>query len=257
MSYSDRVFNVLYSAHSNKHGSNEDTLPNDQHGDRANIHGIMMTVSWLMLATISILTASLMKDILTKKVGRYQLWFVIHVGLNLLLTLLTVVGLLMIFSARGWKLIDHNTGHVVLGILITTFMTVNMLLGRFRPEKYSKYRKVFNFVHFFVGMSAYGMAIAAMMLGYYAMRSTVEYDHTSSGWQDYLIILICVPTFSTVFLSFVLRFLGSEKSDQSDSSDSSDGFTCLQKFKITLYCMLSIPAFFVGLVIVAQPVIGL
>ncbi|KAL8591594.1 hypothetical protein ACOMHN_030480 [Nucella lapillus] len=105
------------------------------------LHGGLMTVAWIMFASIGVLVARFYKPAWhTQTVCDVQLWFAID-GPN------------------------YEKAHPILGVIVTVLTVLNPIMAMFRCHPSHEYRPLFNWLHFFVGTSAYILGVVTLGIG--------------------------------------------------------------------------------------------
>jgi hypothetical protein len=86
------------------------------------VHGIMMLLAWLALATPSMFIARFLKDL-----GRP--WYVLHRGMLSAVLLLTVVAFAIITAERVINGANYTSPHSYIGVIITILTIAQVVLG--------------------------------------------------------------------------------------------------------------------------------
>lgn len=194
--------NLAYSHNGNPHSSNAASNPGnstnapvDNTTKLLKAHGVILTLAWGVIIKISIFTAAFMQSHekfgSTSSTNKPGLWFRIHQCLNILVTLLTLTGILLSFAANQWKWIGNINGatdtysktmksHVIIGITVGCLCFVNLLAGIFRPSKNAdsannhnttKMRKIWEYSHKIAGYLTLILADVAIFLGLFSLPS--------------------------------------------------------------------------------------
>ncbi|KAL4233415.1 DOMON domain-containing protein frrs1L [Mactra antiquata] len=146
---------------------------------RVKLHGIMMTIAWLFLCTVGIVTARYNKGMLPeKKLFGTKIWFQVHRGGMVLALVFVIIGFISIFvENKGYSQITPSKSseavqaHPVLGIIVTVLCFVNPIMALLRPGPDHKLRWLFNWAHLGVGVVALVLAVVTTFLGYFLERS--------------------------------------------------------------------------------------
>ncbi|KAK6188145.1 hypothetical protein SNE40_004392 [Patella caerulea] len=137
-------------------------------------HGILMTLSWLVLSSIGMIMSRYGKPLWpnTSPFG-IKIWFHIHRTSMLLTVGLTILALLLILiEAQGFSQIPEQPGkmyrqiHPVIGFMIVILTIANPIMALFRPTGESSNRFIFNWCHRGVGFTAFIMAVVAVFIGF-------------------------------------------------------------------------------------------
>ncbi|TRY68796.1 hypothetical protein TCAL_09394 [Tigriopus californicus] len=133
------------------------------------LHGSLMVLAWIFLASVGTFTARYCKkDFGDKKVLGKDLWFPIH---QVFMTSTWVIGIsavVIIFvesgvSPLGAEQIKANP-HGLIGLLATILMFIQPFMALLRCGPTHQKRIIFNIAHSLVGFSALGLAFAAIVL---------------------------------------------------------------------------------------------
>lgn len=157
-------------------------------------HGAIMLVAWIVFATMAILVARYLKDAWGDICGKKG-WFQIHRALTVTCLLLNTTGFVLVFvHAEGWS--DSGGVHSVLGVIITFLACVQPILALFRPAPDAERRYIFNWTHRIVGISAFILAVANIILG-------LKLPHLDAEFAVYFVIAFCVGMATVVVLEIV------------------------------------------------------
>ncbi len=132
-------------------------------------HGIMMVLAWLAAATSGILFARHSRETWTGTMilGK-DLWFRVHQLCMITTFLLTLMSFIVVIADRGFfgydlKFITDNP-HPVIGGITVMLCLIQPPLAVMRCHPDSLFRPVFNWVHWFVGVSAWTLAFVTIWL---------------------------------------------------------------------------------------------
>ncbi|KAL3841490.1 hypothetical protein ACJMK2_019628 [Sinanodonta woodiana] len=139
--------------------------------DLALVHGSLMIVAWIFLASIGTVTARFYKSVCPEsKLCSEKVWFQIHRACMVLVLFLVAAGFIVIFvevrsysETGGWT--DLQRAHPILGIIIMALTIINPFMALFRPHPDAPSRKFFNVAHFAVGIVAFVLAIINIFIG--------------------------------------------------------------------------------------------
>ncbi|KAL3869445.1 hypothetical protein ACJMK2_042126 [Sinanodonta woodiana] len=162
-------------------------------------HGSLMIIAWVMLAGIGILTARYYKSVWsTKTFMKQKIWFQVHRATMVSCFVLTAIAFIIIFvESGGYSNIPKREGyqylqaHPVLGIIVTILCVSNPIMTLFRPHPGTKYRPIFNWAHWAVGMSGYILSAICICFGFQLKKSgTPDYAvNIMIGYVVYIIVI--------------------------------------------------------------------
>lgn len=159
------------------------------------VHGLSMLSAWIGCAGTGIIIARYFKQTWkgTQVLGK-DLWFVLHQTAMGSCVLLTVIGfILVLIETQGWNysldFIKDNP-HPAVGLATVILCLIQPLMAFFRPHPGTKYRVVFNWLHWFVGNSAFTLGLAAIFLA--GDLAAIKIDPT--GYVACLIVYVIVYT---------------------------------------------------------------
>uniref|UniRef100_A0A915AIE6 Cytochrome b561 domain-containing protein n=1 Tax=Parascaris univalens TaxID=6257 RepID=A0A915AIE6_PARUN len=138
------------------------------------IHGAFLLLAWWVLGSSTILIARYFKPLWPrKKLFGTAVWFQLHRDLAILSVIIQIVAVfLIIYQAGRLYECSYECGsddwskkmHVITGIAATALAIVQPLIAFVRPGPNSSARPTFNWLHWFVGMSAWTFASVTMVL---------------------------------------------------------------------------------------------
>ncbi|VDK47801.1 unnamed protein product [Anisakis simplex] len=138
------------------------------------MHGIFLLIAWWVLGSSAILMARYFKPIWPrKKLFGTAVWFQVHRDLAVASVCLQVIAVfLIIYQAGRLYECSYECGsddwskkmHVITGIIATALAIIQPLIAFVRPGPNSRARYAFNWIHWFIGMSAWTFASATMIL---------------------------------------------------------------------------------------------
>ncbi|ELT98132.1 hypothetical protein CAPTEDRAFT_207798 [Capitella teleta] len=133
------------------------------------IHGCLMIIAWMLCATTAILMVKYYKPMWPNdKLCGERVWFAVHRGCLLTTLVCTVLGFILIFiHRRAYSTMPElpDKAHPPLGITVTILCILNPLLAMCRPNPESKWRPVFNWIHWFFGLVAMVLATPTLFIG--------------------------------------------------------------------------------------------
>jgi len=184
------------------------------------LHGIMMVLAWLLFSLVGIATARYNKDMMpeTKLFGT-KVWFQLHRGLMIAVVVCIVIAFIPIFvECQGYSQIPPAEGegftvsHPVLGIVITVLAFLNPIGALLRPGPDHKFRWMFNWGHFALGIITQFLAILTIFFGYVLDRSVMDdAPLIVTGVQ-----LICIAVFAVALE--LHKWFGGKKTGSADVS---------------------------------------
>ncbi|KAK3608988.1 hypothetical protein CHS0354_020540 [Potamilus streckersoni] len=167
--------------------------------DLAKVHGSLMIVAWIFLASIGTVMARFYKPVWPEsKLCREKVWFQIHRACMVLVLFLVAAGFIVIFvdvrsysATGGWT--DIQKAHPILGIIIMALTLINPVMALFRPHPDAPSRKVFNIAHFAVGIVAFVLAIINIFIGVDVEKlstNVVNILWAYVGWFIFIVIVL-------------------------------------------------------------------
>ncbi|XP_067657072.1 ferric-chelate reductase 1-like isoform X2 [Haliotis asinina] len=150
------------------------------------VHGCLMSIAWLMFASIGLVIARYFKPMWPDKdIRGLKVWFQIHRMCLGLTFVATIAAFIIIFiEAQGYSHIngeDYKKSHPILGILVTALVIINPVMAYLRPGPSSEGRPLFNWAHFLVGTGAYCLAVITIFFGLKLSKS---------GAPDYMVYVL-------------------------------------------------------------------
>ncbi|XP_048759187.2 putative ferric-chelate reductase 1 [Ostrea edulis] len=134
------------------------------------IHGILMIIAWVCLASIGIVAVRYYKTVwLEETCLRERIWYQSHKFCMVTLFVCVMVGVILIFvDIQGYSQIDGKSfhqAHPIMGLLVTLFTIANPIIAILRPLPGTVKRKIFNWIHWAVGTGAHFLAIVTIFAG--------------------------------------------------------------------------------------------
>ncbi|KAK3603380.1 hypothetical protein CHS0354_025992 [Potamilus streckersoni] len=147
------------------------------------IHACLMTVAWIFLSSVGVVVARHCKTAFPNStIFKQKVWFQIHRTCMTLTFTCTAAAFVVIFvKVGGLSQISPSEGyeytkyHPYLGIAVTSLTTLNPIMAFFRPHPGEKYRPMFNWAHWFVGISAHILAAITIFFGLNLEMAGVNY----------------------------------------------------------------------------------
>ncbi|VDM37944.1 unnamed protein product [Toxocara canis] len=138
------------------------------------MHGAFLLLAWWILGSSAILLARFFKPVWPrKKLFGTAVWFQLHRDLAVASVIIQIIAIfLIIYQAGRLYECSYECGsddwskkmHVITGIAATALAIVQPLIAFVRPGPNSSARPAFNWLHWFIGMSAWTFASATMVL---------------------------------------------------------------------------------------------
>ncbi|VDD93809.1 unnamed protein product, partial [Enterobius vermicularis] len=132
------------------------------------IHGSFLLLAWWVLGSSAILLARYFKPLWQgQRLLGTAVWFQLHRDLNIVSVVIQAVAVFLIIYQAGrlyecsyaCSLEDWNKKmHVINGIGAMGFALIQPFLAFIRPGPNSRYRPIFNWIHWFFGMLAWTLA---------------------------------------------------------------------------------------------------
>eukprot|EP00118_Oscarella_pearsei_P020046 m.215964 g.215964 ORF g.215964 m.215964 type:complete len:618 (+) comp39844_c0_seq45:606-2459(+) len=172
------------------------------------VHGILMIVAWIGLASSGMFLARFYKRQFPndKPVlcfsGTPAVWFQLHRFLMSSTVLLSIAGFVVIFVGKGgWTASMGDAkriAHPIIGTICVAFAIAQPVMAFFRCSPDNEKRYIFNRVHAVVGTSAFLLAIGNIFLGIIIAKKNIM--HLSSLLLYILIAWIVVLISVEIFL---------------------------------------------------------
>jgi len=180
------------------------------------VHGILMTLAWILFAFVGLFTARYMRQVWepTELLGK-KAWFTVHRTLMTITVLLTVAATILIFVHRkGWS---SNAGrHPYCGIIAIAFAVVQPIMAAFRPHPGAPRRNIFNWAHRIVGTIALVMAVVSIYFG-------LDTDQVGLGKEGlYAVVTFYIGEF-LIFLFELYLILSKRNKEKRSVSVTSTG----------------------------------
>ncbi|RUS81870.1 hypothetical protein EGW08_010393, partial [Elysia chlorotica] len=149
------------------------------------VHAAVMIVAWTFLSGIVTVIARHYKDMMSKKrlLGT-KIWFQVHRALAILVAIMTVIGLITVFSHYGSTIREAAVPHAYWGLAVTVALGLQIIAGMLRPDADHKLRIIFNWGHWFLGHASHVLAAVTMFLAFkidYISESMHEFGFITLG----------------------------------------------------------------------------
>uniref|UniRef100_A0A914WAL1 Ferric-chelate reductase 1 n=1 Tax=Plectus sambesii TaxID=2011161 RepID=A0A914WAL1_9BILA len=162
-------------------------LTQEQKAKLFKAHGIMMILAWFIFVATAIMFARYFRGHWpdTKPMG-LLLWFHFHRTLNVIAVILMIAAFVCVFVAESWKWEGPTVGggdsnyewasiHSMTGILAVCLAWVQPIAAIFRCSPGKPLRPIFNWLHRFIGISAWLLA---------ATTITIAVIHFPGRWAN-------------------------------------------------------------------------
>uniref|UniRef100_A0A0B7ARA4 Ferric-chelate reductase 1 n=1 Tax=Arion vulgaris TaxID=1028688 RepID=A0A0B7ARA4_9EUPU len=163
-------------------------------------HGSLMIAAWIFFSSVGIVVARYYKEAWKGLMFSQKVWFQIHRTCMVLVLSTTVAGFIIIFvEVKGWSKFDEDDGylkaHPIMGVIVTALTVLNPLMAMFRPHPGTPNRPIFNWAHWFVGMTAHSLGVINIFFGIKMSKTNVpEYLiyvlATYVAWQIFVMLLL-------------------------------------------------------------------
>ncbi|KAJ1347385.1 hypothetical protein KIN20_002423 [Parelaphostrongylus tenuis] len=139
------------------------------------LHGITLIFAWWVLGSSAILIARYFKPLFPhKKLFGTAVWFQLHRDIFVVAVVLQVLAVIFIFWQAGWvwyqcsyKCTPEDFSkkmHTITGVIATVLAVTQPFFAFLRPSPDSRYRYMFNWGHWLIGMAAWSFASVTMVL---------------------------------------------------------------------------------------------
>ncbi|KAK4364174.1 hypothetical protein RND71_015532 [Anisodus tanguticus] len=155
--------------------------PNDNTSSKKT-HGVLGILGWGLFSPFGAIFARYLKS--------QKSWYYVHVSAQFIGFILGLAGVVLGLQLHN-KLQVHIPAHEGIGILVLVLSILQVLAFFLRPDRDSKYRKLWNLYHGWVGRIALFIAAVNMVLG-------MDYAGAGEGWKigyGFLlgsIMLVCI-----------------------------------------------------------------
>lgn len=162
-------------------------------------HGIIMVFAWIFFASTGILISRYFKTSWANSlVCGEAAWFAGHRFLLSTTTILTILGFLFILVAcQGiWVAptdeIKHYI-HSITGVIVISFAFFQPFIALFRCKPNSKFRFIYNYIHGFIGFSAFILSIVTLFLAsYFKLFKDNEGRLAMIVWIIWLVLIFII-----------------------------------------------------------------
>jgi hypothetical protein len=168
------------------------------------LHGAFMITAWLVCASTGMFTARYYKLTHTDfQPFNKAFWFVVHVFCMFSTVFLTACGAVFIFVYKGgWFPKEGKWWHPILGVILFGLAAFQVLIAFLRPHPGTKFRPLFNWVHWLVGNSAHIVGIACIFLANDLPAASLdrkEYLFVTLGAVLFHIVMHLILSFHTLW----------------------------------------------------------
>lgn len=188
-------------------------------------HGILMIFAWIVFVSTGVLIAQFFKTAWPeRKICGKAVWFTLHRVVMSSAAILTIIAfiLILVFEKGRWisRSQEREFAHSIVGIIVISFAVIQPILALLRCEPNGKYRFIFNYVHGFIGYSAFILSIVAIFL---AMLFT-QFDFRVNNEWGIVVAWICwAATIYVVFLAVEFYFRKRATQIENESSYDMNG----------------------------------
>lgn len=135
-------------------------------------HACLMLSAWVLCGGLGVILARYYKTAWPENtLFDLKIWFQFHRALMVMVLLLTAAGFIIIFieieefrgPEDGAEFYDKS--HPILGTIVMALVLLNPLMALLRCNPKSDYRVIFNWLHWFVGTSAFVLAVITIFFG--------------------------------------------------------------------------------------------
>jgi hypothetical protein len=232
------------------------------------VHGCLMLIGWMMCASTAILLVKYYKRMWPNtKVCGAPLWLAVHRCLMLICLVCTLIGFILIFIHVGGysQMPDYpEKAHPPLGICVMILVLINPILSIFRcspdvspPTKPSKYRPIFNWIHWLFGTVGFVLQMPAILIGLNLHKAFVP------SWATWIITAFLLFHLIIELLLEIHGCLNSKKQQRRDEEVKHDFTGNTEKeepvgfrFKRTILILYLIVVIVLGLVMVIAVATG-
>ncbi|CAB4003782.1 Hypothetical predicted protein, partial [Paramuricea clavata] len=152
------------------------------------VHGSLMAVVWILLASSGLFFARYTRDNWSDyKLFETKVWFQFHRFLMILVVLGTIISIVVIFvdldefTKQGGKVKTH----AIIGLVVLALAVLQPVGALLRPHPGTPNRPYFNIFHRTLGVSAFVLAIVAIILGLDIFNKDEAY-YTVIGYAGFL-----------------------------------------------------------------------
>ncbi|CAF1014104.1 unnamed protein product [Didymodactylos carnosus] len=200
-------------------------------------HGCIMIFTWILIVSTGFLIARYFKKTwMNRKLCGEAVWFSIHRALMSGASLLTIVAFIFILVHQqgSWtkKTATTEYAHSIIGILVVSFAIIQPFMALFRCHHDDRYRFIYNYLHAFVGISAFFLSISAIFLAVFFSRFNLK----ANGSWGIMIVWTCWVTFILVAfecIEYYFKKNGGDKRSKKHETFQLDGTTHADKTATT------------------------
>jgi hypothetical protein len=182
-------------------------------------HGIIMVFTWIVFVSTGILIARYFKKSWSdRKICGKAVWFAIHRTIMTSVAILTLIAFILILVYKKGQWISttdkREFAHSIVGILVISFAIIQPFIAIFRCNPDDEYRFIFNYVHAFIGFSAFILSIAAIFLAMFFTQFHFELNKEWAilvAWSCWLPIIFVI--FETIEIYYRKHSTSIEKAN--------------------------------------------
>ncbi|CAF0777541.1 unnamed protein product [Rotaria sordida] len=181
------------------------------------VHGVIMVFTWILIISTGVLISRYFKNSwATNFICGKAAWFAAHRFLMSMGAILTVLGFLfiLVFNQGSWveKGPTRAFAHSITGVIAISFAFFQPFIALFRCEPDSRFRFIFNYIHAFVGFSAFILSIAALFLA--------TYFRILKDTKARLFMILWIGWIGLIFIAFeIIQSYFRKKSNESGYSN--------------------------------------
>jgi hypothetical protein len=181
-----------------------------------------MIFIWILFVSTGILVAFFFKPSWPDhKLCGKPIWFSIHRTLMITVVILTIIAFILILVYENGRWVSQTTqcefAHSIIGIIIISFTIIQPIMALFRCKPDAEYRFLFNYLHGFIGLSAFILSIVAIFLPMFFTQFNFQ---TNNEWGILVAWTCWLPI---IFFSFwfIEYYFGKNRLNKTDT-DSYD-----------------------------------
>jgi hypothetical protein len=163
-------------------------------------HGIIMIFTWILFVSTGILIARYFKPSWPEhKIFGKPIWFAAHRTLMTSVAILTIIAFILILVFENGKWVSQTTqpdfAHSIVGIIVISFTVIQPIMALFRCKPDGEYRFIFNYVHAFVGLTAFILSIVAIFLAMFITQFNFQANNEWGimvAWACWVLIIFII-----------------------------------------------------------------
>ncbi|KAK2155000.1 hypothetical protein LSH36_251g01011 [Paralvinella palmiformis] len=137
-------------------------------------HASLMTVAWMLVSSVGVMFSRHYKNVWGLKLCDKKIWFQIHTVAMAVTFLLSIAGAVVVFLDLSASPLVQQNLHPIMGMIVLCLMTLNIILGIFRPSSVSGRRQLFNWAHSLIGNGTHIIAAVTMYFGICALSGRMH-----------------------------------------------------------------------------------